>query len=332
MTGIPVRAAILLAGSLLLAQCASLGRRLTIAYGAVAAQVAQEKVQIELNRSFIETYRNRVTIDATFTVDAIAERPNPAMFDGDYHFAGRAPEIGLRLVGEILNAASEDSAVDLIRQSREAERPVRLTGAWRLWPEHAFGAREEQGRQSRPIPNANPDHVFEIHPVTRAGRITLLHTLRPVEGYLPGSPGRTFGIYQNAEYALQIKPETVILTVTTGLYNDVHFLMQPTGDKQLVVRDGRFVQAAVLDLEGNQLVERIRMVFTRDTPPERAVRSLKPGARLHVWGKPRVSLDQISRIIRQSSANPALLEGRLPYEMLILGVYPESTRVAYAPR
>jgi hypothetical protein len=221
--------------------------------------------------------------------------------------------------------------VELIRQSRETERPVRLTGAWRLWPEHAFGPREEQGRQSRPLPNANPDHVFEIHPVTRAGRISLLHTLRPVEGYLPGSPGRTFEIYQSAEYALEIKPESVILTVTTGLYNDVHFLMQLTGDTPLVVRDGRFVQAAVLDLEGNQLVERIRMVFLRDTPPERAVRSLRRGARLHVWGKPRVSLAEISRITRQSSTSPALLEGRLPYEMLILGVYPESSRVAHAP-
>ena len=318
-----LRVAGVLLGSLLLAQCASFGRKLTIAYGAVAAQVAQNEVQIELNRSFIETYRNRVSIDATFTVDAISERPNPAMFDGDYHFAGRAPEIGLRLVGEILNAGTVDSAVDLVKQAKSSGKPVRLSGAWRLWPEHAFGSREEQGRPVGEIPNANPDHVFEIHPVTRAGAMNLLHTVRAVEGYLPGNPGRTFGIYQNAEYQLEIKPESVILKVTTGLYNDVHFVMQLSNDKPLVVPDGRFLTAAVLDEDGTQLVERLRLVFIKDTPPERAARSLKAGSRLHVWGKPRVSFAEISRIIRESAANPALLEGNLPYEIVVMGVIPK---------
>ena len=318
-----LRAAGLLLGPLLLAQCASFGRKVTIAYGAVAAQVAQNEVQIELNRSFIETYRNRVGIDATFTVDAISERPNPAMFDGDYHFAGRAPEIGLRLVAEILNAGTVDSAVELVKEAKSSGTPVRLSGAWRVWPEHAFAAREEQGRPVREIPNANPDHVFEIHPVTRVGSMNLLNTVRAVEGYLPGNPGRTIGIYQKAEYQLDIKPESVVLKVTTGLYNDVHFVMQVTNDKPVVVQDGRFVTAAVLDEEGTRLVERVRMVFIKDTPPERAARSLRAGSRLHVWGKPRVSFAEISRFIRESASSPALLEGQLPYEIVIMGVMPD---------
>lgn len=316
--------ALLILGPLFLAQCSSLGRKLTIAYGEVAAMVAQDQVQIELRRSFIERYKNRVTIEATFTVDAVADRPNPAMFDGDFHFAGRAPEIGLRLVGEILNAESADSAVDRVKQAHSSEQPIRLTGAWRLWPEHAFGAREQQGRQAGPLPNANPDHVFEIHPVTRAGRIDLLHTVRPVEGYLAGNPKRTFGIYEDATYRLEIKPETVVLTVTTGLYNDVHFVAELSREAPQVVGDGRFIYAAALDdSDSTRLVERVRLVFLKNTAPERRVRSMKAGARLHVWGKPRVNFADISRIIRESVKDPALLEGPLPYEILILGVYPD---------
>ncbi|HEX9894270.1 MAG TPA: hypothetical protein VGA78_10125 [Gemmatimonadales bacterium] len=215
MTGLAGRAAPLL-WCVGLAACASVGRRLTIAYGAVAAQVAQDQVQIELNRSFIAAYQNRVTIDATFTVDAISDRSNPPMFDGDYHFAGRAPEIGLRLVGEIKNASSADSAVELVKQAQATERPVKITGAWRVWPEHAFGAREEQGRQTTPLRNANPDHVFEIHPITRAGGINLLHTYRPVDGYLPAAPSGPSTSTRTRKYSLEgrLPYEIVVL----GLY------------------------------------------------------------------------------------------------------------------
>jgi hypothetical protein len=314
---------LLLLAPVFLAHCASFGRKLTIAYGEVAAMVAQDQVQIELKRSFIERYKDRVTIDATFTVDAVAERPNPAMFDGDFHFAGRAPEIGLRLVGEILNAESADSAVDRVKQAHASERPIRLTGAWRLWPEHAFGAREQQGRQAGPLPNANPDHVFEIHPVTRADGINLLHTVQPVQGYLPGNPGRTLGIYEDAKYRLEVKPESVVLTVTTGLYNDVHFVAELSREPQRIVGDGRFVYAAALDdTDSTRLVERVRLVFLRNTAAERTIRTMKAGARLHLWGKPRVSFADISRIIRESASNPARLEGPLPYEILVLGVLP----------
>ncbi|MGH7559851.1 MAG: hypothetical protein ACRENB_02400 [Gemmatimonadales bacterium] len=308
------------------AQCASVGRKLTIAYGAVTAQLAADEVKIELDRSFIEAYKNRVTIQARFTVDASAGSPNPAIFDGDYHFAGRAPEIGLRLVAEILNGADADSAVALVKRAEEAKQPLVMTGAWRLWPEHALGTPQEQGRPVAPLRNANPDHVFEINPITRLGPIDLRSTIHTVEGYRPGSAERTFEIYQAAKCSLAVSPEKVTMTVSTGLYNDVHFLMRPTADRHLVARDGRFVTADALDAGGKVLVERLRMVFIAGSGPERAVRGLATGARLHVWGKPRVDFAELSRRVQASAANPALLKGRLPYEIVVLGTYPDERK------
>jgi hypothetical protein len=295
---------------------------MTILVTNVVGVLAPKEAIIELDRNFLERYKNRVTIDAEFTVDNSTESPNPNLLDGDLHVAGRAPEIGLRLVAEILNAASAKRATALIQRAESTHTAVRMTGAWRLWPEHAV-IPEAQGEVVPVLKTPNPDHIFEIHPVTRVGSVSARETFHPVEGYRPGSARRTFDIYQRAECTLKPTPTGVTLTISNWLYNDVHFLMELTGDRQLVVDDGRFVTGSALDTDGNLLVEGIRMVFTKGTAPERMVRSLKRGARRHVWGLPRVSFAEISRRLGESARNPEVLTGSLPYEILVLGVYPD---------
>ena len=166
-----------------------------------------------------------------------------------------------------------------------------------------------------------PDHVFELHPVTRTNGIELLDSFKPVKGFSPGGAQRTFGIYEKVSCTLTVKPKTVSILTATGLYNDVEFIMEVADDQQLVVPDGRFVTAAARDLDGGVLVERLRMVFVKGTPPERAVSRLKRGDRLHVYGMPRLDLAEISRRVRDSGMTPALLTKSLPYEIIILGVY-----------
>jgi hypothetical protein len=287
----------------------------------VAAELSPDRVKIEFRRSFLEAYKNRVTITTNFTVDAAASSPNPNAFDGDLHFAGRAPEIGLRLVAEIKNAAEADSAVALVRRAASTRRPVALTGVWRIWPEHSLGASEQQGRPIQQLESPYPDHVFEIHPVTRTGSISLLHTLHVLDGYKPGSAKRTLDMYQDATCKLTVTPTTVTFETPTWLYNDVHFVMEITGATQLVVPDGRFVTASARDSDGDLLVEGLRMVFVGGSAAERTVRTLTRGARLHVWGLPRLNFAELSRRAAESPRDPALLEGPLPYEIIVLGIY-----------
>ena len=64
---------------------------------------------ITLKNSFIEQFKNRVTIDATFTVGKTS-KIHPASQDGDIHIAGTAPEIELAAVAEIMNAKLERNA------------------------------------------------------------------------------------------------------------------------------------------------------------------------------------------------------------------------------
>jgi hypothetical protein len=56
--------------------------------------------EIVLKNSFIQKYRNLVTIDVNFYVDKSHEHPNPAKKDADLHIAGRASDVGLPMIDE----------------------------------------------------------------------------------------------------------------------------------------------------------------------------------------------------------------------------------------
>ena len=306
--------------------CAYLSRQATIAYLKINAQFSAKEIEIEVNQSFIERYKDRVGILATFTVDKAMQNPVARFFDGDLHLAGRAPEIGLPVVAEIANAASEKEAVELVHGAEGTGKPLKISGVWRIWPEHAESVKEEQGKALEAADSYEPGHVFEIHPVTRINHLNIFDSLRPVEGFLPGDARATFEEYQKVRCTLTVKPGMISMVTRQGLYNDVEFLMEITGDRQIKAPGGRFVIASARDLKGNLIVERLRMVFAKGTPPERAVRRLKRGDCLHVCGLPRVDFSEISRRVKNSAQDPGLLKGTLPYEIIIIGVYTKDAK------
>lgn len=97
--------------------------------------------------------------------------------------------------------------------------------------------------------------------------------------------------------------------------------MEIADERQIEGPGGRFVMASARDLKGNLLVKRLRMVFVKDTAPEKTVKVLKPGDRLHVYGLPRMDFAELSRRVSGSRKDPTLLTKPLPYEIIIQGVY-----------
>lgn len=300
-----------------LSACALVAREGTIAY--LAVTTGGKDIEVRIHRSFIERYKNRVTIDAMMAVDRVMPEPFPPSLDGDLHFSGRSPQVGLPLVAEVANAKAHNDAIEAAHRAGGSGTSISIAGVWRVWPEHALGT-ETQGDSSGPYHMANPSHVFEIHPVTRLSGIDLRDSFVPVNGFKPGDAERTFPIYEKASCTLRVSRDTVSITTPAGLYNDVEFIMEIIGDQQ-VVEDGRFVTAAAHDMKGGLLVNSVRMVFASGTPPEAAVRRLRRGDRLHVFGMPRLSFAELSRRAQASGSNPALLTGPLPYEIIVLGVY-----------
>ena len=186
----------LVALSALLGGCAYMGRQGTIFYMGVDSEFSAKEVELEMEKPFLERYKNRVTIDATFTIDKARSGPNPPEFDGDIHAAGRAPEIALITVAEVANAAKYPRAVALMTRADSSKRPLAITGVWRLWPEHSGSTKSDQGEHVEPVDTYRPDHVFEIHPITRMNGMDLRDSFFPTKGFSPGLAPETFDIYR----------------------------------------------------------------------------------------------------------------------------------------
>jgi hypothetical protein len=286
-------------------------------------------IQITLRRDFITTYKDRATIDTMFTVDKAHPRPNPPAKDGDMHIAGRAPEdIGLATVAEIMNAKFQPMAMKRIHAVEGTGKPVRISGAWRIWCEHGGTKKQLQGAPLKPFTTTNPDHVFEIHPITQIDGMSLLDSFKPIKGFATKDAHDAFVNYENLTCKISEGNGTVTLTTHMGGYNYVEFVLelnedpQPMKDKDGNV-DGTYVLAQVRDLEGELLVRNRNMVFVKDTAPEEQVKQKKRGGRMHVLGIPRISLKLVDwRIAHKDDPEQPLTWTTLPYEIIVVAVYP----------
>ncbi len=301
--------------------CAVVFQQANVAYVELMAEFSPAEVRIEIHKSFIARLMNRATMDVEFVVEQANRAPFPAFIDGDLHFAGRSPQVGLPVVGEIINAAEEKAVIDLVHEAQKSAKPLALSGVWRIWPEHAGNGVEVQGQGGPPTESANPDHVFEIHPVTAIAGVSLLNSFHPVEGFRPGAPALVIPSLEKVHARLTVRHGDVVIATQKGLFNDLGFIMEVADERQRVTADARFVTASLLDTDGSVLGRGRRMVFVRDTAPERAVRGLGRGARLHVYGMPRIDLSEIHRRLEESWRQPSLLDEHLPYEVVILGVF-----------
>ena len=233
---------------------------------------------VTLKNSFIEQYKNRATIDATFNVDHTSAI-HPASQDGDIHIAGRAKEIGWHGVAEIMNAKTEkNQAVKTVKSVEGKETsPLQITGAWRIWSEHGGQIVETQGESSEPLDSSGAAHVFQIHPVSQADGRSLAHTFVPTAGYPFKDADTAFTTYERT--GCQIVPHgdtTTIITSKVG-YNYTEFVMV-LNESPNTITDGTMVFADVETLQGESIVKHRRMVFVKDTEPETAVKGMSRAA------------------------------------------------------
>lgn len=284
------------------------------------AVAASAQVEITLNNSFIDEFKDRATITATYTVDKAHHHPNPAAKDGDMHIAGRAPEIGLATVAEIMNAKEEAPAMKAVLAVEGSSNTVQITGAWRLWPEHAGGEPQVQGVELAKFDTTNPDHVFQIHPIVSVNTIDVRNGYHPIAGFDAKDAEDAFTRYENLRCRIIPGATTTKLMTNMAGFNYVEFLMQLNEDPQ-ALPDGERAFASVSTLDGDLLVRKRRMIFVKDTPPEKAIRKLHKGAQLHVLGIPRVDLALVSWRAAHAQDHPEVLDWNLPYEIVIVGVY-----------
>jgi hypothetical protein len=298
-------------------------------YGLIAVALAclfvtsfcQAQIEITLKNEFIEKYRNRATIEASFIVDMAHKRPNPPSKDGDMHIAGRDPAIGLATVAEIMNAKFFKPAVDKIHDVEGTEDHVPLAGAWRIWTEQGGLGEQVQGRPLKAFETTNPPHVFEIHPLTLVDTIKLEGSFKPIKGYETKDAETAFISFEKLECEILPGSSTTKLTVDVGKNNYVESKLELNKDPEDLEDGGKKAMCTVMDLEDEIILHNRRMIFVKDTRPEQLIRTRHKGARLHVLGIPRIDLELVHWRTEHSKDRPEILRWRLPYEMIIAGVY-----------
>ncbi|HVX15995.1 MAG TPA: hypothetical protein VHC22_32725 [Pirellulales bacterium] len=289
--------------------------------GAGGRRSTAQQFQITLNNAFIEKYKNRVTLSTDFRV--LGTRVHKAAEDADEHIAGIADEVGLPCVAEIMNAREQTDALTAVKDAKDSGDPTKVTGAWRIWCEHPG---KNPQVQNDPIPDfktSNPDHVFEIHPVSRFGDIDVRESFHPIDGYEPKEAKRAFTYYESLPCQIVPHPQSNTTTIVTvrAVFNYVEFVMQVEEDQQFATIDGRIVRCSALDLEDKVVATDRRMVCISGTEPEDEIKGLKKGDTLHVLGIPRIDLAVVSWRIRHAADRPEALTWDLPYEIIVVGVY-----------
>src|SRR5436305_8472872 len=303
---------------------------------AVLPFAVRADIEITLSNSFIEKFKNRATIDATFTVDKAHPRPNPASKDGDLHAAGRAPEVVLPMVAEVMNARSAPAALDLIHQAEQSRQALPVRGIWRLWCEHGGDVAFQQGAPLQRFDTTNPPHVFQIHPLLQVGDQGIGESLKPIDGFTYKEAGQAFHAYENLSSHITTGGGQTTLRTTMAGFNYVEFILQLNEDPTHTIDDGLTVMASILDLRSELLVRNRRMVFAQGTAPFERVRALHKGDALHVVGVPRISLALLSFRVAQRNVKPGILDWSLPYEIVVVATFddtpaPEESASGAAP-
>jgi hypothetical protein len=292
---------------------------------------------IVLDNDFIEKYKDVVTIEAIFSVDTVGpiHKVSKGGLDGDMHFSGRADAIGLPIVAEIMNAKDPPfkKAITKVKAVAGGDA-VKIAGAWRIWCEHANNSKQVQGVKLNPFTVSNPDHVFEIHPVTSFAGFDLLDSVDGIHGdYKYYDANTAFLHYSNVKCKIQPNKDgtTSIRTHVAG-YNYVEFLLESLEEpaSQFVTENqqGRFLRANVRDTDGELVARNVRMAFIAGTDAEQTVKKLPKNGRLHVAAIPRIDLALVSWRVKHANdpkyQNDSTLDWNLPYEMIIVGVLNES--------
>lgn len=298
-------------------------RGIALFFGLALPIAAQ--TQLVLNKAWAAKVQNLVSIKINMEVDHTLPHPHPAgkccADDGDIHFSGRSNDVGLPMVAEIMNAATELGPLQDIKAAANGTT-VPLTGVWRLWFEHARDNQVQGQAVAVPI-DTNPSHVFEIHPVTQFGADSVVSSFSPVAKLLPYPGTEAFPLYQKQTATLQSSKTSITISSKDIGYNYTHFLMELVGIPAKSEDGGFLAMAKIMANDEDPVVDTpVRVVFAPGTPPADTIASQKAGAQFHVMGIPRINLNQVLAILDKKGPGP--IKVNLPYEMIVVAMCSES--------
>jgi hypothetical protein len=307
---------------------------LTIFVAASAVGEGREPATLVLKKTWVNKYKNLLSIDAKVTVTALNSGKSE---DGDTHGGSFKNGVGLPMVVEILNghAAEQKVARDALKPVAGATNEKDVYGAWRLWFEHPpsggvqcqnFGKTLPPICQNQTLDGAdsNPHHSFEIHPVfavngNAIGRPSLV--LTPDNAQVKTAES-AMAEYTGANKVLTIVRSNTALTLSSikVTHNYVKLRIRVIKARTETKRatnttvDGGFIRANVLETGGDHLVlmPNLRFFYFLDSAPGDALDAAAVGSEFIVLGMPRINLDDVMKAT--TSTIP------LPFEFIVVAL------------
>ena len=307
---------------------------LTRLVGAVAAIVLLASTSLSgqaqlstlrLRNTFISHLKNRAIVkNLPFTVDHVKPSINSISSDGkdgDIHVAGRpGPFVGLPMVVEVVNARLEKDDVVQRLRDLEGQPATTVSGVWRLWFEHPpHGVMEQVGTVPKPT-STNPDHVFELHPLTEVDGRKADESFVMIPGFTAYTAAKTFGAYEQLEFRAKKNSAMTVISSKKAGHNYTEFDAVLAG-APTHKNDATFVVADIQTPSGKSVVKKpIRLVIADDTKVATVFASKKPktGTKLRILGIPRVNLDILMDKAEDQPGQTVVVRGA--YEIIVVGI------------
>jgi len=279
---------------------------------------------VRLRNSFISNIKNRAQVtNLPFTVDHVKPSINPISEggdDGDMHVAGRPGSfVALPMVAEVVNGRIVNDTVVQRLKDREGQQTT-ISGVWRLWFEHPPDELLIQGGTVPKPTGTNPDHIFELHPITVVDGVNSGASFQMVPGYTAYTATKAFGAYEKLEFSVKKNSQTTTISSIMAGHNYTQFAAVLAGAPKHV-NDATFVLVDVQTATGTSVVAKpIRLVITDGTDVATAFAALgaKKGTKLTVLGIPRVNLDILMDAAEDTPGEKVVMKGA--YEIIVVGI------------
>lgn len=258
----------------------------------------------------------------------IGEKAHPVDKDCDLHVPLRSEAIKVPMLGEIKNACSIPEGVTSTHWTEELrpleKKTVKAEGVFRVWLEHPPEEEGERQCECEELPlytSSNPDHMVELHPLTRLDDKSFLDHVKAVEKgkkKYKGSDGkRLTSTLEKKKITIQKETEDgesyiVIRGPKTG-FN--HWTLQATvKTTPKKARDGHYFAVDVLS--GAKVVKVNLPAFTiAGTETDKKITKAKAGDKVTLFGLVRLDLKTILKLVKDTER-----EIKMPYEMAVLAV------------
>jgi len=298
-------------------------------------------VEIQFKKTFIEANKNRATMTLTDfkvrgthshakSIDATGTKSGN---DGDIHCSGWSSQLGFALVAEISNARLAQNGVDELVNAKGGA-PITVTGLWRIWPEHARQEPFHQGTVEMPVlDDTNPDHVFEIHPLTTVAGVDVENTFTPIKDETSGvefaykDAKSAFEAYDKHVFDIRSTATTVTVRTASIGYNYVLFRVKLLETPSHQLDDGGIsFYASVFEADDVNaeaevpLTGKVRFILAPGTEPFQVLQQKHALDVVELIALPRLDLALLSWRVAHGTTDPAILSWTIPYEMAVLAV------------